>query len=428
MIKNILSTISTRVIAALLTLVMVLITARQLGAGNVGTISLIILAVAILQLAGNLVGGGALVYLVPREQLMRIFLPSCAWAVLTSALGTFLLDLLHLVPAGFALHVFFLSMLLSLFTVNFMVLMGQERIRAYNIISVLQVTILFSVLMFLFFGLGKKEVMSYLYGLYASYLFAFLASLIIILPSFRKKDVTGSGKVIRELLRLGSVMQLGNILQFLNYRLSYYFIDFFLNRTAVGVYSVGVQLSESIWLIAKSIHMVQYTRISNEKDGNYAAKLTLNLVKISFVLTMISLALVMLLLYLFFSLIFKPEFQQVPFIMCLLAAGILTFSVSINLSPYFSGMGKPLHNTISAAIGLVFTLGLSILLIRLMKLPGAALAATGSYMATTIYQFVVFVKLTKLKPADFLLRKSDVEVILKEVRKVIDESRMTPSK
>jgi len=215
-------------------------------------------------------------------------------------------------------------------------------------------------------------------------------------------------------------MQLGNILQFLNYRLSYYFIEFFLRRAAVGVYSVGVQLSESIWLIAKSIHMVQFTRISNEKDENYAAKLTLNLVKISFILTLCSLIVIMVLLHVFFSLIFKPEFQQVPVIMFTLAAGILTFSISIILSPYFSGMGKPIHNTISAAIGLVFTLVLSLVLIPKMKLPGAALAATVSYIASTLYLFIVFLKMTNLKPADFLLRKDDILVILKEVKRMIN--------
>jgi O-antigen/teichoic acid export membrane protein len=425
MLKNILSTISTRILVALLTLIMVLVNARYLGAEKVGTIGLIILAIAILQLASNLVGGGALVYLVPRAQIMTLFLPSCGWALFTTALGTFLLNILHLIPSGYALHVFFLSLLLSLFTVNFMVLMGQERIRAYNIISLLQVGILFAILMIFFFGLRNREVMAYLYGLYISYAFAFLTSFILILSSFKKKEILGSGKVLRELFHLGSVMQLGNILQFFNYRLSYYFIEFFLSRAAVGVYSVGVQLSESIWLIAKSIHLVQYTRISNEKNEDYAAKLTLDLVKISFILTLVSLTLLMVLLHLFFSMIFKPEFQQVPVIMYILAAGILTFSISIILSPYFAGMGKPIHNTISAAIGLVFTLVLSLLLIPKLKLPGAALAATIAYIASTVYQFIIFIRMTKLKPADFLLRKKDLEVVVAEVKKMIISSSGT---
>jgi O-antigen/teichoic acid export membrane protein len=419
MLKNILSTITTRVVVALLTLVIVIANAHYLGAEKVGTISLIILAIAILQLVSNLVGGGALVYLVPRAPLHAIFLPSCSWAIITSALGTFLLNILHLIPSGYAWHVYFLALLLSLFTINFMVLMGEERIRTYNIISLLQVVILFAFLMFFFFGLKKREVTAYLYALYISYIFAFLASLIMILSSFSKKVISGPVKVIRELVRIGSVMQTGNILQFFNYRLSYYFIEFFMNRAALGIYSVGIQLSETIWLIAKSIQLVQYTRISNEKDEKYAAKLTLDLVKISFILTLLSLAVIIILLHVFFSMIFKPEFRMVPVIMYTLAAGILTFSISINLSPYFSGMGKPIHNTISAAIGLFFTVVFCVVLIPRFGLIGAGLAATLSYIAATVYQFVVFIRKTKTGPADFLLKKDDIMLVLNAIRSLL---------
>jgi O-antigen/teichoic acid export membrane protein len=417
MVKNILGTISTRILVAFLTLAMVLINAHVLGAEKVGSISLIILAITILQLVSNFIGGGAMVYLLPRTQMVPLMIPSVAWAVITSLLGTVLLDSLKLIPAGYSLHVMALSLILSLATINFMVLVGQERIREYNIITLLQVVMLFLVLMFFLFVMRKHEVMAYVFGLYASYGFAFMVSLILILPHVRQTKFKGTGKIIRELFRLGPVMQLGNVFQFFNYRLSYYFIEVFVNRAAVGVYSVGVQLSESIWLIAKSIHMVQYTRISNEKDEGYAARLTLNLVKISFLLTFLCLLLVILLLYIFFPLFFKPEFRQVPEIMFILAAGILTFSVSINLSPYFSGMGKPTHNTISAAIGLVVTLALCIFLIPRMGLTGAALAATCSYILATAYQFIVFVRITKLRSTDFILRKQEINMIRTELKK-----------
>jgi len=423
MLKNILSTITTRVIIALLTLVMVLLNARYLGAENVGTINLIILAIAILQLISNLIGGGALVYLVPRAQLIKIYFPSCGWAILTSGAGTFLLNILHLIPSGYALDVFFLALLLSLFTVNFMVLMGKEKIRIYNIISLLQVVVLFVVVMIFFFGLNKKVVSSYLYGLYISYIFAFLTSLVFILSSFKKKEISGSVNVIRDLFRLGSVMQLGNVLQFFNYRLSYYFIEIFLKRAAVGVYAVGVQLSESIWLIAKSISLVQYTRISNVKDEKYAAKLTLNLIKISFCLTLLSLIIIMVLLHIFLGLIVKKEFQQVPAIMYALSTGILTFSISIILSPFFSGIGKPIHNTISAAIGLVFTVIFCLWFIPNIGIIGAAFAATLSYAAATTYLFIVFIKMTKVKPVDFLLKRDDLLVLKKEVSRILQQSK-----
>ena len=76
MIRNVLGTILTRMITALLTLAVVVMNARFLGAEKVGVISLVILAVTIVQMVNNFVGGASLVYLVPRTPLLKLFIPS----------------------------------------------------------------------------------------------------------------------------------------------------------------------------------------------------------------------------------------------------------------------------------------------------------------------------------------------------------------
>lgn len=57
MIRKILGTITTRAVTAALTLVIVLVNSYVLGAEKVGTISLILLAVTLIQLLNNFVGG-----------------------------------------------------------------------------------------------------------------------------------------------------------------------------------------------------------------------------------------------------------------------------------------------------------------------------------------------------------------------------------
>jgi O-antigen/teichoic acid export membrane protein len=425
MIRKILGTITTRILVAALSLAIILVNARVLGAEKVGTISLIILAISIIQLLNGIVGGAALVYLVPRQDAIRLLIPAYLWAIITAVAGTGLLNILHLfpwgsglyvIPEGYSIHVMMLSMIFSLASVNFMVLMGQEKIRAYNTISLLQVACLFAGLMIFFVVFHRFEVEAYIRSLYIAYSFAFIAGFIWMIPSIRYRPKDKSTSYLKQVFRLGSVMQLANILQFLNYRVSYYFLDFFLNRAAVGVYSVGVQLSESIWIIAKSIHMVQYTRISNEGDKQYAVRLTLNLVKVSFLATITCLILVLTLIYLLFPLIFKPAFIEVFPVMLALSPGILVFSVSIILSPYFSGSGRPVHNTISSAIGLFFTLVFSLILIPVIGLRGAAWAASMAYLFATVYQLVVFVRDAKVGLSDFILRKKDVNSIRDEVK------------
>jgi O-antigen/teichoic acid export membrane protein len=416
MVKKIIGTISTRIIIALITLATILINGWYLGANKVGTISLIILAITLIQMLNNFIGGGSLVYLLPRTDLITLFIPACLWSFITSVAGAFILELFNLIPEGYLWHVIILSLILSLTSVNFMILMGQERIKVYNIITLIQAISFFTVLLFYLFFLQKREVFAYLIGLYASYLIAFAGSLTMVLLKAKWGKLKGMAGVMKEIFRYGSVMQTGNVLQFFNYRLSYYFIEIFMGRAALGVYSVGVQLSESVWLASRSIAMVQYTRISNEKDANYAARLTLSLTKVSFLITLICIVLLFLLLLLFFPLIFTPEFTAVKMVMASLSIGILAFSMSITLSPYFSGTGKPGHNTISAAIGLLFTLICGWILIPRFGFIGAGLSAAISYSVATLYQFVVFSKLSGFKPKDFLLTKSDTDRFISEVK------------
>jgi O-antigen/teichoic acid export membrane protein len=280
----------------------------------------------------------------------------------------------------------------------------------------------FMVLIFWLFILQKREVISYIIGLYASYLFAFSGSLIIILARAKWGTIKGMPGVLKEIFRYGSIMQTGNILQFFNYRLSYYLIEIFMGRAALGVYSVGVQLSESAWLVSRSISLVQYSRISNEKDLNFAARLTLSLTKVSFLITACCIAMLYILLILFFPLIFAPEFNPVKLIIASLSTGILAFSVSIILSPYFSGIGKPGQNTIAAAIGLLFTLISGWILIPRFGFIGAGLSATISYSFATLYQFIVFCKLSGFTPADFLMTKNDIDRFISEVKEYIKGS------
>ena len=428
MLRKIVGTISTRIIIALITLATVLINGWYLGADKVGTISLIILAITLIQMLNNFVGGAALVYLLPRTDLVTLFIPAYLWCFITSLTGAFIFEFFNLIPVGFFWHVVILSLILSLASVNFMILMGQERIKLFNIISLLQMISFFLVLLFWLFVMQKREVISYIIGLYASYLLAFTGSLCMIISRAKWGTIKGIPGVLKEIFRYGSVMQTGNILQFFNYRLSYYFIEIFMGRAALGVFSVGVQLSESAWLVSRSISMVQYSRISNEKDLSYAARLTLSLTKVSFLITACCIAMLYLLLILFFPLVFTPEFNAVRLIIASLSVGILAFSVSIILSPYFSGIGKPGHNTISAAIGLFFTLISGWILIPLFGFIGAGFSAAISYSAATFYQFIVFGKLSGFKPADFMMTKNDINRFFSEVKEYIRVSEIPEKK
>jgi stage V sporulation protein B len=96
-----------------------------------------------------------------------------------------------------------------------------------------------------------------------------------------------------------------------------------------------------------------------------------------------------------------------------LAGGILAVAISLMLSHYFSGSGKPWHNTISSGIGLVFTLVLGFTLIPMLGLTGAGVTASVAYTAGMLYQLFVFIRISGAKWRSVLPFNTDFAMIRK---------------
>ena len=191
-------------------------------------------------------------------------------------------------------------------------------------------------------------------------------------------------------------MQFSNIIQLVNYRLNYYLINFFYSKALLGIFSIGVQLSEGLWLISKSIATVQYARISNSTDADYSKQLTIRFFKISFLATLITLIPLILLPVNFYRFVFGHEFGNVRYVIMFMSSGIMAVAVNSMFSHFFSGTGRPYLNTIGSAIGFVFTLGLGLILVPSYGIYGAAITASFSYLASLLFQFIAFTSITKL--------------------------------
>jgi len=426
MLKNILGTIATRIISAVLTFLVVIFNARYLGAENYGTISLIILAVTIIQLFTNFVGGATLIYMAPRVAVFKLFIPAYLWSFVISSLSALVLWFLgngikamEVIPEGYLFQVLILAYLFSFTSVNYMLLLGQEKVQTFNLLNLIQVITQFLFLIFFLFFLNQRDVMAFVWAVVISYVLVFSFSLLKLFPSLTVVPLTGMKQLLRDIFRYGTFVQFANIFQQLNYRLSYYIIDFFIGRAALGVFTVGVQLSEGLWLIGRSIAMVQLTRISNEKDDRYSIRLTLTLAKATWIITLLCMIVLIMIPDIAFQWVFGKEFNEIRPVIIALGIGIITLSASMIFSTFFSGMNKPYHNTISSAIGLVFTFSLGLLLIPSFGIIGAGITATVSYTAATLYLFIMFCRQTKLQARDFLLKREDIRLVVKELKKII---------
>ncbi|MEA3505402.1 MAG: polysaccharide biosynthesis C-terminal domain-containing protein [Bacteroidota bacterium] len=417
MIKNILGTAFSRIINALLMVFVLWIATKNLGAEVYGNVMLIILAVTFIHIVNNMVGGSATVYFTSRKQPFLIFVFAYLWAVVVAVSGAFLVSFLGKIPDGYVYHVMLLTLLLSFTTTNQNILLGKERIMAFNVISVLQVVMLLATLSYNIFIANEIVLLSYVKALYASYGAAFVISLFTVSKYIKVVKISGVKETVKSIMSYGGRTQIANVLQFFNYRLSFYILENFINRAALGVFSAGVQLSEGVWIIGKSVSMVQFSRTANTSDKEYNKILAVNLIKLSFTITALMLIVLLIVPVSLFVFLFGSEFAEVKIVIITLSIGIVIVPCSMIFSAYFAGIGKPQISTYSTVIGLAVTVIVGFTIIPLYGIVGAGITASATYLVSAIYLFIMFNRLSGAKLSDFMIKNSDWSYLYREFKK-----------
>jgi O-antigen/teichoic acid export membrane protein len=419
--RSILHTFGARAIAAVINLLIAVVLSQHLGPDGKGIQSLIITTITFVLVFANLVGGATLVYLVPRHAPSLLVLPSITWTVLMAFLSYLILVLIPVVDGSYILHICILSVLNSYTSINTSVLIGKERIGSSNIISLTQPSILIISLLYFFTAAGEPQIKHYILSLYISFGVSALISMVYyfkycgLVRIYGIKNYKG---IIIEMIRYGVLNQVAHITQILSFRLSFYILDSYQGQAAVGVYSNGISLAESIWLISKSISMVQYARISNMKERSEAARLTTRLIKFSIAASLLILIPLLTFPSSFYAFIFGDGFSDTRMVIWTLAFGVLIYNFSILVGHYFSGTGRYQVNAIASSLGLVVSIILYFTMIPAFGIAGAGWATSLSYLFTTIVLLTMFNRENKLWYLELFPSKKDVSQIKSEVEKI----------
>jgi O-antigen/teichoic acid export membrane protein len=330
------------------------------------------------------------------------------------------------VDSSLIIHICILSILNSFVSINTSILIGREKISTSNLISLVQPIILIISLLIFFTINNEPGILEYIYALYFSFGLSVLVSFAyyirhcgrIILYNLKEYR-----QISAEMVRYGILNQVAHITQMLSFRLSYYILDHYHGEAAVGVYSNGISLAESIWLIAKSISLVQYARISNIDDREESSRLTVRLIKFSVVASLLILIPLMLLPSSFYVFIFGNGFSDTRMVIWTLAVGVLVYNFSILTGHYFSGTGRYQVNAIASSLGLVASVILYFTLIPRFSLAGAGIATSLSYLLTTIILMILFNRENKYWYKDLMPSRGDVAQIRYEVFKFLKKNK-----
>jgi len=418
MLKKIIGTTGTRILNAGFALIILYLITNYIGSEGMGIIGLIILDITIIQLVIDLIAGSALIYYASRTNLGSLLIPAYLWiaVVIIIFTGVFMIGntifppsvIEIIVPDGYANHILFLALISGFMVTHYNLLLGKKRIKTYNILFTLQISMMLAVFMYQLFAVNNTDVEAYLYGLYFGYGSAAVVGFVAVIYKAGQLNLSEWQATVRKVLNYGMVTQLANILNIGNNRVSFYIIRYFLGLNILGIYNAGIQLTEGLRVIGQSIAVVQFSTISNTNEYEYARTLTIKLMKLSVLLTGFALLVLILIPEDVYSLLLTKDFSGVKPIVIALSPGLIALAINNVFSHYFSGIGNPKINLHAKITGLIFTLTLIFILIPAFGYIGAAITASVSYTATVIHQYIVFKKQTHTRFGEWIPVKQDL--------------------
>lgn len=410
---NIIRTFFSRSGTAVINLIVVVICARLLGDEGMGMISLLILTITITNIVVGLWGGAGLVYLTPRHPVRSLLVIGYTWSVIASLVVVWIIQYFKLFPGEFGNNIYLLAIISSFAGINMYILLGKEKIKTHNILTFLQSIFLLSAISVQFYIIDFIDVNAYLWALYVSFGFVWISSSVALMKVKSTKVQKTFTETLQETFDYSKLVQAGSGMQLVNYRFSYYIIDYFLGTAMLGRFSVAVQVVEGIWILGKSFGLVLYSKISNVDYVRESVKISLPLIKISVFGTLFATVIILLLPSGFFTLLFGKDFSGINEILLFLAPGIVFVSATMLYSSFFSGIGLVKINTMGSFIGLVSTLILVVWMVYLYGLIGAAIATSLSYLSSFIYSQYQFKKISGLGFEIYKLRLNDWQQIVK---------------
>ncbi len=369
--------------------------ARLLGPAPRGLISLCMMAIAFGAMVGSLGSEATVVVWISkfREQHQRWFpsvvvwvavgslFSACAWALLFwKARPAFLKG----ITPGLAVLVLISIPVSVLFSVLMSMLVGEERFQLRSLIALINRTVGLVGFFIWLIVLGRRSETALL-GNFLGLIVGVTVAAVCLRHFFRSAwNIMSARQELVPLMLFGIRGQAGTLASFFSYRLDVFVVNYFLDASQVGLYSLGVIVSEVLWQLPTVVAVALFPRTARTV-GAGAEDFTCMILRQVSLITVSAGVLISILSPLAIPLIFGARFSpSVPVIWWILP-GTIALSLGKVVAADLTARGLINHLPISAFIGLVLTLILDFLLIPRMGIRGAALASTVAYLGSGIY-------------------------------------------
>ncbi len=412
MFKDIINTIGARYFVAFLNLLLIFINGKVLGREGMGMVGLIYASANLAVIFNSVLCGNTIIYFMNRYNLRYVFYPAYGWAFAGSAVSCGTMFFFNMLPAGYAMVVFALAVLISLVTANSQMVLGKDNVKGFNMAYILQGILMFLVLLYIYYIAECKSVEGYLAGLFLANLGAYVYSLILLIPHLRKREKVVAGtsffKALKEMFVYGIWSGADNLAEGLATRLNYFLVKSAGGYSSVGLLDSGTKMSESVWHISNSVSYIEYNSVSKTTDRKEQKRVTLQLFKLTCcALTAVMAVIACIPEWIFTGYLLTPEFAGIRKVILALSFGIVAMGGNRILSHYFIGSGNIRYSTFCSLFGLVVLLIAGFVLIPVSGVFGAALTSSIAYTSMLIFSLVVFMKKTGTSPYELIPLKED---------------------
>ncbi len=290
--------------------------------------------------------------------------------------------------------------------------------KMFNLYTVLQQAVHILFLIIIVYFIKITSVNAYFIAQISCFTLLFVTSAMQLTKKATFKGVSLSKNTGFQLFNYGWKIQLSTFLQFLNSRLSFYFLEYFKGIVSVGIFSVGIAFSEAVWTVSRSLSVMLYSDVVNSTDSNSAIERTKISLRISFLVTLLFLFIMLMIPAEWYARIFGKDFGQTKEIILWLSPGILAIAVSNIIGYYFAGINKLRILNVKSMAGVIFTIISSFYLVPKWGIRGACIINSASYCISSGVLFWRFYQITEFRIQDFILTKKEVGFLVKKILKM----------
>jgi len=432
-VRNVSITLATRIALILVGLVTSVVMARMLGPEGKGLFSLAILAAGIVFVVMNLGIGPASGFMLGRKKASLEELAG-NWLSLSVLVGIGALSLsLALAPVLaprllpsvplWAIVIALFGVPFAMLVYNFQMLFrANNDFRSFNVIEVLAPVSFFLLFVPCAVFLPGQLLRPSLEISLASYVIAGLGA-VFLMGRFVRLSFRWNGALVKETLRFGFQQNLGNMLDFFNFRFDMLLVNYFLDPAYVGYYSISVLVAEKLWYLPNILSAVLHPRVAHAGEDGDANRDTTRVSRMTVLIIGAGCVVIVLLGRLIVRLLYSDRFLPAVTPLLLLLPGIFMMSLSKILTSDLTARGYPRAGMWAGLVAVVSNVVLNVILIPRIAINGAALSSSVSY---SLYAAVIvgyFMRVTGVRLAAIVMPKAEdirylTRIILREMSRV----------